>query len=34
MYQQMHNWSKIYCTALYYFTPTCFDAIALSSGSS
>jgi hypothetical protein len=34
MNQQMHNWSTIYCTALYYTAPTCFDAIASSSGSS
>jgi len=27
MNQQMHNWSKIYYTALYYTAPTSFDAI-------
>ena len=33
MNQQMHNWSTIYYTALYYTAPTCFDAIAPTSGS-
>ena len=25
MYQQMHNWSTIYYTVLYWTAPTCFD---------
>ena len=33
MKQQMHNRSPIYYTALYYTAPTCFDAIAATSGS-
>jgi len=34
MYQQVHNWSTVYYTALYYTSPTCFNAIASSSGRS
>ena len=34
MNQQMHKWSTIYYTALYYIVPTCFNAIVSSSGSS
>jgi hypothetical protein len=34
MNRQMHNRSTIYYSALYYTAPTCFDAIASSSGSS
>jgi len=33
MNQQMHNWSTIYYTALYYSATTCFDAITSPSGS-
>jgi hypothetical protein len=34
MKQQMHNWSKIYYTTIYYNAPTRFDVIASSTGSS
>jgi hypothetical protein len=34
MNQQMHNWSTIYYSALYYAAPTCFDTVSSSSGSS